>query len=135
MLGIASGDDPDGLISFSAEEKALLGAVVFGAAGIVVGTVVGALRGSRDIFRFAPDSPAPSDVNSSAGSAVIEPTVRLSAGRDSLPEYAEERIVLPEVDRSVRPFADEHEVPLGHDEEVIVVVPGEREGGRRRIRP
>jgi hypothetical protein len=46
VIGFASGDDSGGFISFTAEEKALMAGTLMGAAGAVVGTVVGLL--SRD---------------------------------------------------------------------------------------
>ncbi|OUS03464.1 hypothetical protein A9Q86_00700 [Flavobacteriales bacterium 33_180_T64] len=43
LLGLISGDDEGGLVSFSKEEKVAMGAVVFG----VLGTGVGALAGTK----------------------------------------------------------------------------------------
>ena len=48
LLGFASGDDPPGWFSFTAGEKAEMGAVGLGAVGLVVGTVVGVASSSRD---------------------------------------------------------------------------------------
>jgi hypothetical protein len=42
IIGYASGDDDPGFLSFSAEEKALMGAVAFGGIGAVLGAVMGA---------------------------------------------------------------------------------------------
>jgi hypothetical protein len=39
--GFADGDDPDGLVSFSAEQKAMGAGMVLGGAGAVVGGIVG----------------------------------------------------------------------------------------------
>jgi len=39
LMGFASGDDPDGIVSFSAGAKAGMGAVVFGLAGTLIGAV------------------------------------------------------------------------------------------------
>ena len=48
VIGFASGDDPAGFMSFSAEEKALMAGVLLGGAGAVLGTVVGLLsRGEQ----------------------------------------------------------------------------------------
>ena len=44
LLGYAGGDDPPGLLAMSASGKAALGAATLGVTGLVVGTVVGALR-------------------------------------------------------------------------------------------
>jgi len=41
LLGLASGDDESGFMSFSAGQKALMGGVVFGVAGAIIGTAVG----------------------------------------------------------------------------------------------
>jgi hypothetical protein len=41
LLGYASGDDPPGMLSFSARENAVIGAVVFGAIGMVGGAIIG----------------------------------------------------------------------------------------------
>ncbi len=43
VWGLIEGDDPEGLLSFTAGEKAALGAVVFGGIGGIVGAVAGAL--------------------------------------------------------------------------------------------
>jgi hypothetical protein len=40
-IGLASGDDEGTFLAFSAEEKAVLAGVTLGAAGLVVGTVIG----------------------------------------------------------------------------------------------
>lgn len=42
-LGLSSGDDPPGFFSSSAEDKAIMGAALFGAVGTIVGFVVGAV--------------------------------------------------------------------------------------------
>ena len=42
VLGLASGDDQAGFISFTAEEKAMMGAVALGLVGGVVGLIAGA---------------------------------------------------------------------------------------------
>ena len=39
MMGFASGDDPDGLISFTAEAKAGMGAIVLGPLGAIIGAL------------------------------------------------------------------------------------------------
>lgn len=45
FLGFASGDDPPGgFVSFSAEDKAMMGLVVLGGAGVVAGGLAGALN-------------------------------------------------------------------------------------------
>ncbi len=41
FIGLASGDDPPGFLSFTAEEKAALGAFVFGGLGGVIGLIAG----------------------------------------------------------------------------------------------
>ena len=41
VIGLASGDDPPGFLSFTAEEKAALGAFVFGGLGGVIGLIAG----------------------------------------------------------------------------------------------
>jgi hypothetical protein len=57
MIGLASGDDhcpPDGFcfFQFSAGDKAILGGIVLGGAGLVVGGLLGAVVGSRDVYRL-----------------------------------------------------------------------------------
>ncbi len=42
VLGLASGDDPPGWFSFTAGEKAAIGAVAFGFIGAVIGSIAGA---------------------------------------------------------------------------------------------
>jgi hypothetical protein len=44
VVGAASGDDREGFISLSAEEKAAVGAVFFGGVGGVAGGIIGATR-------------------------------------------------------------------------------------------
>ena len=41
MIGYASGDDPPGIISFSAEDKAAMGALGVGAIGGIIGGISG----------------------------------------------------------------------------------------------
>ncbi len=41
LIGLASGDDPSGFLSFTAGEKAALGAFVFGGLGGVIGLIAG----------------------------------------------------------------------------------------------
>ena len=43
VIGFVSGDDPDGFISLTAEEKALGMGVLLGGAGALIGTVIGLL--------------------------------------------------------------------------------------------
>ena len=43
IAGLASGDDPPGWFSFTAEQKAIMGAVVLGGIGGAVGLIAGAL--------------------------------------------------------------------------------------------
>ncbi len=59
VLGLADGDDPPGWFSMTAEQKAGLGAIGLGGLGGLIGPVVGAGVGHRDIYRFEarPDSP------------------------------------------------------------------------------
>ncbi len=52
VIGLASGNDNEGFIRFSAGAKALMGAVFFGALGGLIGTPIGAAAGSRDIYHF-----------------------------------------------------------------------------------
>ena len=52
VLGLASGDDPPGWLSFSAEEKALMFGVMLGVTGGVVGLIAGAVR-QHDIWAAA----------------------------------------------------------------------------------
>jgi hypothetical protein len=48
VIGFVSGDDPDGFISLTAEEKALLLGGLLGGTGAVLGTVIGLLsRGEQ----------------------------------------------------------------------------------------
>lgn len=42
LLGLADGDDSGGIINFTAEEKALMGATVFGVTGGLLGAAIGA---------------------------------------------------------------------------------------------
>ncbi len=42
MIGFADGDDDDGFVEFSREEKALFGGALLGAVGGVIGLVAGA---------------------------------------------------------------------------------------------
>jgi hypothetical protein len=51
MVGYAGGDDPEGMLSFSAGAKAGVGAVVFGA----VGALVGALASSGEQWESIPN--------------------------------------------------------------------------------
>jgi len=48
--GFASGDDPPGWFSMTAEQKAAGGGLVLGLSGAIIGLPVGALVGSKDIF-------------------------------------------------------------------------------------
>lgn len=48
FLGLASGDDPPGWFSFTAGEKAAMGAIAFGAVGFLVGTIAGVASSSGD---------------------------------------------------------------------------------------
>lgn len=65
VAGLADGDDPCEefcILSLTAEEKATLGAIVFGGIGALSGGVIGLLIGSRDryvIDRRAPAGPVP----------------------------------------------------------------------------
>ena len=57
VIGLASGDDhcsANGfcLFQFSAGDKAILGGIVLGGAGLVVGGLLGAVIGSRDVYRL-----------------------------------------------------------------------------------
>lgn len=59
VSGLASGDDEcdsDGgdwcILTFTAEEKAVILGIVVGGIGGMVGLVAGALRGSRDVYSF-----------------------------------------------------------------------------------
>jgi len=55
VMGLASGDDEcEGfcLFQMTAEEKAVVGGILMGGLGSVVGLVVGAVRGSRDVYSF-----------------------------------------------------------------------------------
>jgi hypothetical protein len=48
MVGLASGDNPPGFVSFTAGEKVGLGAVGVGAVGMIIGGIAGAaLPGDR----------------------------------------------------------------------------------------
>jgi len=47
LVGAAGGDDPPGFMSMSAGEKAALGSAALGAAGLVVGLVVGIVHSSN----------------------------------------------------------------------------------------
>lgn len=51
-LGFADGDDPPGLLAFTAEAKAFFGAVVLGAGGAVTGGIIGALAPGHRWRRF-----------------------------------------------------------------------------------
>ncbi len=58
-IGLASGDDPpcnDGLfcLSFTAEEKAMIGGTFFGAVGTLYGFFGGLIKGSKEVYKFAP---------------------------------------------------------------------------------
>jgi len=57
VIGLASGDDhcpPGGfcLFQFSAGDKAILGGIVLGGAGLVLGALLGAVAGSRDVYQL-----------------------------------------------------------------------------------
>ncbi|MEJ7601696.1 MAG: hypothetical protein WKG01_27590 [Kofleriaceae bacterium] len=55
VLGLASGDDQcerECYIAFTAGEKAVVGAIVFGTLGSGIGLIVGAIRGSRSVYSF-----------------------------------------------------------------------------------
>jgi hypothetical protein len=55
VMGLASGDDQcEGfcLFQMTAEEKAVVGGILMGSLGGLVGLVVGAVRGSRDVYSF-----------------------------------------------------------------------------------
>ena len=58
LLGFADGDDPPGFLSMTASEKAALGGATLGVAGLVIGTVVGALKVS-DRWTSVPIGAAP----------------------------------------------------------------------------
>ncbi len=51
-IGFASGDDPSGLLSFTAEEKGALLGLTLGIAGGLIGTIGGAASGSRGKYIF-----------------------------------------------------------------------------------
>ena len=57
VLGLASGDDDNGFFEISAEEKAVVGAIILGLAGGVVGLIAGTAQ--HDVW----SSDAPSNVN------------------------------------------------------------------------
>jgi hypothetical protein len=54
VTGLASGDDKCNqdfcIFLFTAREKAVVGGVVFGGLGIVLGALIGAIVGSRDVY-------------------------------------------------------------------------------------
>lgn len=50
--GLSGGDDPPGLFSWTAEEKATIGGIFLGALGALVGLPVGTAAGSSDIYRI-----------------------------------------------------------------------------------
>jgi len=52
-IGLASGDDEGTFFAFSAEEKAVIGGVTFGAMGVVVGTLIG-LASNPEQWRTVP---------------------------------------------------------------------------------
>jgi hypothetical protein len=45
LLGLASGDDPPGWFSYTASEKAIMGAIVLGVLGMTLGGIAGGLSG------------------------------------------------------------------------------------------
>ncbi len=49
IVGLASGDDPPGFLSMTAEGKAFLGSVVFGAAGTLAGGIIGIAASTPDV--------------------------------------------------------------------------------------
>jgi len=58
VIGLASGDDQSGFFRFSAGEKALMGGIFFGGAGLLVGTVAGAATSTGDTeIEFFADQP------------------------------------------------------------------------------
>ena len=48
LIGLASGDDTQGFIRFSAGEHAAIGAVLFGGVGFVIGTIAGIATSTGD---------------------------------------------------------------------------------------
>lgn len=64
MIGLAGRDYPE--VSFTAEEKALLGGIAFGALGGSIGLPVGRAVGSKDIYRIELESPQSTTRKSSA---------------------------------------------------------------------
>lgn len=48
FIGLASGDDPPGFLSFSAGEKAAMLGTLFGGAGLIVGLTVGIFKSSGE---------------------------------------------------------------------------------------
>lgn len=62
-FGYAQGDDPEeNFIRFTAEENALLGAVLFGGLGTIVGTVVG-IAAPRSSWKVVPSSSATASIS------------------------------------------------------------------------
>ena len=64
MLGFLSGDDrcpPTGWCFFSltAAQKAEGGAIVLGAGGLLIGTIIGAIAGHTTVLEFDPPPPPP----------------------------------------------------------------------------
>ena len=71
VIGYSDGDDPDNMfISFSAEEKAVLGGVTLGAAGLVLGGIVGAVT-SGDRWERVPLRPRVAVSTMSTGGRLV----------------------------------------------------------------
>jgi hypothetical protein len=53
IIGFADGDDPpESFLSFTAEEKAVIGGVLLGGVGGLLGLPIGAAVGSKDVYRI-----------------------------------------------------------------------------------
>ena len=57
-IGFADGDDESGFLTSTAEEKALGGGILLGGAGGLLGLLVGAAVGSKDVYLPEPPYPA-----------------------------------------------------------------------------
>jgi len=72
LIGFASGDDPPGWFSFSAEEKGLLTGIVLGGLGGLLGLASGATSGSKDKYILS-DEPADKPSGTSVDNAIRSP--------------------------------------------------------------
>lgn len=70
VIGLTSGDDEPGFLSFTAEEKASILGVTFGALGGIFGLIAGATSGHKDVFILN----KPQDYFPLANAVIVEET-------------------------------------------------------------